>query len=204
MNDQRDDVRRAYDELAETYAAERSTDGSEIELLDELLARLDRGARVLDAGCGQGDPIAKRLAGTVGVVGLDFSRSQLALASAAVPAADFVRGDMTDLAFEDDSFDAVCALYSIIHVPTEEHPETIAEFARVLRPGGHLLLSTGGDAWEGRNPDWLDSGVEMRWSYPDHGETVEQLRGAGFAVLAERLVDDELGGAFPVVLARLA
>ena len=206
MNDQRNAVRRAYDEMAETYAAERADDPPETELLDDLGARLDRGARVLDAGCGQGTPIASRLAGRFDVTGLDFSRAQLALAARAVPDAAFVRGDMTALPFADGSFDAVCALYSIIHVPTDEHPGVFREFARVLRPGGSLLLSAGGEAWEGANPDWLDSGVEMRWSFPALETTLDQLADAGFEAEDHRIVRDDLGdegSAFPFVLARL-
>ena len=206
MSDQRDAVRRAYDEMAETYADQRADDPPELDLLGDLTARLDDGARVLDAGCGQGTPVAARLAERFDVTGLDFSRAQLALAARAVPDAGFVRGDMTALPFADDSFDAVCAFYSIIHVPTEEHPTVIREFARVLRPGGSLLLSAGGEAWEGANPDWLESGVEMRWSFPALDATLGQLSDAGFGVEDDRIVRDDLGdegSAFPFVLARL-
>ncbi|ELZ89255.1 class I SAM-dependent methyltransferase [Haloferax sulfurifontis] len=200
MTDQRRAVRDAYDSLADDYLDQRSDDAPAV--LDELADALDSGARVLDAGCGQGTPVTDALAADFDVVGVDFSREQLHLARQDVPAARFAQGDMTALPVRSDSFDAVCAFYSVIHVPIAEHERVFAEFARVLRPGGTLLSTVGGEAWSGANPDWLDSGVEMRWSFPDIEETYETLDAAGFAVEAEFVVDDELGSQYPFVLAR--
>lgn len=193
MTDQRERVRDAYDDLAETHFAERSDEPAEASLLDEVRTRLSGGARVLDAGCGQGTPVASGLTRTHDVVGLDFSVEQLALAADVVPRADLVQGDMTDLGFGDDAFDAVCAYHSIIHVPVPDHAAVIGEFARVLRPGGVLLLSSGGTDWAGSNPDWLDSGVEMAWSFPDPEETREMIADAGFELLDWWIVTDRLG-----------
>jgi len=193
MTDQRERVREAYDDLAETYVAERSDEPPEAALLAEVRSRLSGGSRVLDAGCGQGTPVASALTPTHDVVGLDFSAEQLGLAADVVPRAALVQGDMTEIGFDADSFDAVCAYHSIIHVPVPDHSTVIGEFARVLRPGGVLLLSSGGTDWEGSNPDWLDSGVEMAWSFPDPDETRGMLDDAGFELLDWWIVTDRLG-----------
>ncbi len=193
MTDQRERVREAYDDLAETHFAERSDEPAEASLLDEVRDRITSGARVLDAGCGQGTPVASGLTPAHDVVGLDFSAEQLGLAADVVPRADLVQGDMTDLGFGDGAFDAVCAYHSIIHVPVPDHAAVIEEFARVLRPGGVLLLSSGGTDWAGSNPDWLDSGVEMEWSFPGPEETREMIADAGFDVLDWWIVTDRLG-----------
>jgi SAM-dependent methyltransferase len=200
----RDAVRRAYDELAETYAAERSPGLVE---LDRLVEPLPEGARVLDAGCGQGTPVLTALAGTVETIGLDFSGEQLRLAAENAPGAALVRGDMTSLPFSPNAFDAVTALHSLIHVPLAEHATVVEGFARVLSPGGLLLLTEGDDEWIGENPDWLGSGVEMRWEFAGLETTREQLRRAGFEVLdtwhrRDELADD--GSGKPFLLARLA
>lgn len=204
---ERDAVRRAYDELAETYASERSPDGDAAARLDRLLASLPADARVLDAGCGQGTPVLAALADTERAVGLDFSGEQLRLAAENAPAAALVRGDMTSLPFREGSFDAVTALYSLIHVPLDQHRTVLEEFARVLAPGGRLLLTEGEEEWVGENPDWLGTGTAMRWEIAGREATRDQLDGAGFEVLEEwdrrdELADDD--SSKPFFLARLA
>jgi SAM-dependent methyltransferase len=194
-------IRRAYDDIADEYLTRRSDEPSAARLLCDLGDRLSDDARVLDAGCGAGVPVATRLAAAYDVVGVDFSVEQVQRARANVPRAAFAQGDMTTLAFADDSFDAVCAFFSLIHVPMDEHPRAVREFHRVLRPGGVALLTVGGDEWTGSNPDWLDTGVEMHWSFPDTETSVRHLREVGFDVLQRWTVEDELGGAFPFLLA---
>jgi SAM-dependent methyltransferase len=63
VSDQRELVRRGYDELAADYAAAREPDGRDAVLLDALRDRLSPGARVLDAGCGDGRPVLTRAPG---------------------------------------------------------------------------------------------------------------------------------------------
>lgn len=201
MTDRKRAIRRAYDDIAEAYLAERSNDPLAAGLLCDLTDRLPDDGRVLDAGCGAGVPVSKRLAVEYDVVGVDFSVEQVRRARQDVLRANFVQGDMATLAFADDSFDAVCAFFSIIHVPMDEHSRVAAEFSRVLRPGGLALLTVGGDEWTGSNPDWLDTGVEMHWSFPDTETSVRHLEDAGFEILEQHTVEDELGGVFPFLLA---
>lgn len=188
----RDAVRRAYDDLAETYACRRSRDGRGMDVLETFLDSLPEAGRILDAGCGQGAPVLARLCEAATAVGLDFSREQLRLAAENAPGGLLVQGDMTGLPFGDDAFDAVTAYHSLIHVPFEDHRTVLDEFARVLRPGGRVLLTEGATEWSGQNPDWLDSGVEMRWDIAGAETTREQLEAAGFVVVDEWTVADEL------------
>ncbi len=202
MTGRRSRIRHAYDELATAYRDQRSDDVPAMRLLDTLTDRVAADAPLLDAGCGGGEPFTRELATTYDVTGLDFSREQLRLARDVVPDAALVQGDLTSLPFDADAFDVVCSFYAIIHVPTESHPTVISEFARVLRPGGWLLLTAGGDAWEGANDDWLDSGVRMEWSFPPLEETEASLSEVGFSVEDRWVVADELGGEFPWLLAQ--
>ena len=193
MADERS-VKRSYDELAPTYAAQRSERDGEETALDALLAALGPSPRVLDAGCGQGEPVLSRLASAGTGVGLDFSRTQLELAAERVPAAPLVHGEIGHLPFRKATFDAVTAFHSLIHVPKERDDAVLAEFARVLRPGGRLLLTEGVGEWVGSNPDWLDTGVEMEWEITGVETRRRQLRAAGFTVVDDWTVgaeDDE-------------
>ncbi|MFC5367699.1 class I SAM-dependent methyltransferase [Salinirubrum litoreum] len=188
-------VQRGYDELAEQYDGWRERGGRGVDLLDDVLGALSPDARLLDAGCGGGQPVLARASETTDAVGLDFSGEQLRLAGEHAPTADRVQGDMTALPFAADSFDAVVAYWSVIHVPLADHQTVVDEFARVLRPGGRLLLCEGTTEWVGENPDWFDSGTGMAWEIAGAEATDRQLLSAGFAVtdrwgLPESLSDD--------------
>ncbi len=190
--DDRKHIQRAYDDIAETYAGKRSADKNELERLERLLGRYPESARILDVGCGQGAPILTRIARTAEAIGVDFSRGQLELATDNAPTAALLQGDMTALPVRDEVFDAVTAFHSLIHVPLDHHQRVLEEFARILQPEGHLLLTEGCEAWQGANPDWLDSGVEMQWEIAGPNTTERQLRAAGFSVLDRWTVDDGL------------
>lgn len=188
-----DVVRRGYDELGRAYAASRSG-ADDLERLEWLLERLAPDATLLDAGCGPGTPLLRRASGTVGAVGVDFSRGQLELAAENAPDTALIQGDLTAMPIAEGAVDAVLAVHSLIHVPRRAHQRVAAEFARVLRPGGWLLCSEGTGEWQGRNTDWLDRGIEMQWDISGPEATRTQLHEAGFAVHEEWTVPDELGG----------
>jgi ubiquinone/menaquinone biosynthesis C-methylase UbiE len=206
---ERDAVRRGYDELADAYATERSEASREADVLARFLEPLTPSARVLDAGCGQGDPVLRRLRASATAVGVDFSREQLALATENVPDSALVLGDMTDLPIRDGVVDAVTALNSLIHVPADDSQAVVDEFARVLRPGGRVLLSEGREEWSGTEADWLGSGVEMRWSVSGIAAARRHVRNAGFTVVGEWNVadtvaaDDDDGDQWVFLAARL-
>lgn len=206
----RNAVRRGYDRLAEDYQRARPDSSRDAELLGELTNRLPSDPRVLDAGCGDGRPVSTRLGEhDVDVVSLDFSRSQLTLASERLSTESLVQGDMTSLPFDADSFDAVCAFGSFIHIPKSEHETVLREFRRVLGEGGWLLFTTGCSNWEGRNPDWLESGVAMEWDILGVDETRELAESVDFTVentwvYADELDDGNDGATFPLVLAQVA
>lgn len=179
--DERRAVKEAYNEMAGDYT-DYVTPGSSSDRPDpveQFQTELAHGDELLDAGCGPGRPTLQ-MAGKNGV-GLDISLEQLSLAKERVTA-KLVQGDMTALPFTNDSFDAVIALYSLIHVPVDHHRTVLKGFARVLRPGGTLLVSEGGVEWTGSNPDWLDSGIEMRWSMAGPQATQSDLEACGFEI----------------------
>ncbi|WP_435335038.1 class I SAM-dependent methyltransferase [Haloarchaeobius sp. TZWWS8] len=197
-------VRDGYDAIAPFYSDHRSAVGDEQVLLDEFCDMVRDGSTVLDAGCGEGTPIAARLVERFDTVGLDISRVQVERASRNVSDAHFLCGDLTVLPFEPDTFGGIVCSHAVIHVPREEHVAVYEEFARVLEPGGSLLVTLGSGAWEGTNPDWIDSGTEMRWSFYDPDVECELLEAAGFVVETRTTIADEMGdGAFEYVLARL-
>jgi SAM-dependent methyltransferase len=195
----RNDVRRAWDEVAATYAARRDPDGSDAALIDDLLAALPSAPDVLDVGCGDG---ARTLANLpAGSVGLDVSRRALDLASETVPHARLVHGELSALPFGADRFDGITAYHAVFHVERDRHPAVYAEFARVLRPGGTLLMTLPGGRFETVRRGWM--GGRMFFSAPGRDRTLAQLREAGFDEIETTTAADPLGSSTEFVFATL-
>lgn len=122
---------QTYDQPLRLFPVEEPT-------MHEILGRLPPSV-VLDAACGTGrysDLLARR---GHRVVGVDASEDMLAKARPKVPQAEFRAGDLEALPLEDESVDAaVCAL-ALVHLAEIEG--AVRELARVLRPGGRLVIS---------------------------------------------------------------
>ena len=180
MQDERTRVVAAgYDAIATRYLTwgAEARDSAREEMVDRLAARLPDGARVLDLGCGAGTT-AGRLAPRLAVTGVDISPAQINLARGAVPEATFLVGDIATVDLPAASWDAVIALYSISHVPRDEHAALFARIARWLVPGGLFLASLGATDL----PDWTGAwlGVPMFFSAWDAGTNRRLVREAGF------------------------
>lgn len=187
MNEQ--EIRRQWDAIAQTYARRRDPDGSDAALIGQLLERLPPTPRVLDIGpCDGARTLANLPAGSVGV---DISRKALALATETVPDAGLVQGDMTQLPIASDAVDGVTAYHAVFHVPRAHHPAVCREFARVLKPGGWVLMTLPGGSFETVRQGWM--GGSMLFSSPGRGRTLAQLREAGFGKLETVVADDPLG-----------
>ncbi|MFB6297098.1 MAG: class I SAM-dependent methyltransferase [Salinirussus sp.] len=200
---QRDSIRQAWDAVADDYARSRNPDGEDAALVDELLADLPPDPTVLDVGCGDGKRTLANL-GDARAVGLDFSRRQTRLARRNVPGAHPVQGDMLAVPLGSETVDAITAYHAVFHVPRDRHPAVYREFARVLRPGGRVLMTVGTGAYQTVRSDWLGSGRSMFFSTPGRERTLEQLREAGFELVWDRHVDDPLGSSAYFVLVELA
>ncbi|MFZ2873809.1 MAG: bifunctional demethylmenaquinone methyltransferase/2-methoxy-6-polyprenyl-1,4-benzoquinol methylase UbiE [Phycisphaerales bacterium] len=110
-------------------------------------AAVRAGDRVLDVACGTGD-LTQAFATTEAaeIVGLDFTREmielarkkQLALPEGVAGRLRYIEGDAQHLPFEDRSFDVISIAFGIRNV--EDPTRALREFARVLRPGGRLVI----------------------------------------------------------------
>jgi SAM-dependent methyltransferase len=100
------------------------------------------GTVLLDAGCGAG--LAVQLAAKRGAVvsGLDASGALLEIAQERNPDADLRQGDLEDLPFADDSFDAVTAFNSVQYAT--DPIAAVRQLGRVTRPGGSVGVLTWG------------------------------------------------------------
>jgi cyclopropane fatty-acyl-phospholipid synthase-like methyltransferase len=177
-------VEAGYDRVAERYLSTKDPeDTPTLEALEDLARGLPPESAVLDLGCGAGIPATRWLAQRFTVTGVDISARQLELARQRVPTADFLKADMTDLHFAPETFDAVVALHSIIHVPRTEHLTLLQNIRRWLKPGGAFLATLSVGEGEGEEGDWEGWGAAMRWSHYDGEANLKMLREAGFEVV---------------------
>ncbi|WFB10172.1 class I SAM-dependent methyltransferase [Streptomyces sp. LX-29] len=110
----------------------------------ELLARhVPAGAAILDYGCGYGRLTAELTAlGYADVRGVDRSAALVARGRADHPGLRLTHFERLPLSFASDSFDAALLFAVLTCVPEDRaQAETVAELARLLRPGGVLYLS---------------------------------------------------------------
>jgi SAM-dependent methyltransferase len=130
----------AYDELhalEENHWWYRGMRRIVFTLLDQCYAR-DGSLDILDAGCGAGGNLV-HLEPFGRVTGFDYS--PLAVGYAATRRPDrLARASVTDLPYADASFDLVTSFDVIVCAEVHSDDDALSEFARVLRPGGRLLL----------------------------------------------------------------
>jgi 2-polyprenyl-3-methyl-5-hydroxy-6-metoxy-1,4-benzoquinol methylase len=186
-------VESGYDRMAEQYLATKDPeDPLALRALEDLASLLPSEAAVLDLGCGAGVPVTRWLADRgFAVTGVDVSAKQLELARVYVPDGTFIKADMTEVLFGPETFDAVVAFHSIIHVPRTEHPALLESIRRCLRTGGALLATMTVADYEGRENDWEGWGAPMVWSHYDRNANVAMLRDAGFEI---RYAEPRTGG----------
>ncbi len=137
----------SFGRLAEFYDALYSFKdyAAEAQEIESLLAErgLMAGASILDVGCGTGKHLSL-LASKYKVAGVDLSEDMLTAARTAVPAAEFLTGDMRTFDFG-RLFDACLCLFSSVgYMPDVKGlNEAVANMARHVRPGGVLAI----EAW---------------------------------------------------------
>ncbi|MFC9605390.1 class I SAM-dependent methyltransferase [Streptomyces niveus] len=184
-------TREAYDAAAVTYAElfsdtlrDSPLDRAVLGLFAEVVsASGNGGGQVADLGCGPGHITAHL--GELGLTafGVDASPVMIELAREAYPGLRFDVGSMTGLDIADGVLGGVLSRWSVIHTPPRELPVILAEFHRVLAPGGHLLIGFSASEDPSHPTQVFDHAVApaYRW-WPDH--LAAMLRESGLAEVA--------------------
>ena len=171
-----------------------------------LFAELVRGAGggpVADVGCGPGYVTAHLNDAGVDAFGIDLSPEMITIARRDHPGLRFEVGTMTDLDLADASVAGIVAFWSVIHVPDHAVPGVFAEFRRVLRPDGPLLVGFHvGDGTRHTSEGYTGRPVNVDSHRRRPGQVAGWLRDAGFTIGGELLIrpDEDVPGA--VIFAR--
>jgi SAM-dependent methyltransferase len=164
-------------------------------LVDRFVARSESSRlRILDAGCGTGGML-RALERKGAALGIDVSTEAIRFARRRAGPSPLVRGDVSRLPFASSSFDLVTSFDVLYHRNVPDDALALAELARVLKPGGILLMRVPAfDRLRSRH----DEAVHTRQRYA-RKELTSKLESAGFAPLFVSFLNCLL---FPVALAR--
>jgi SAM-dependent methyltransferase len=152
------------------------------------LDALPAGTRVLDAGCGEG-VLVDEYAARLHITGVDANYAS----------AHVMTGSLMALPFPDASFDRALCLDVLEHLAFDDQPRALAELARILAPGGELLVSVPNLAHLQSRIQFLLRGRLIRtaseYKHPGDrpvGEYLQLAARAGFTLVSRR-------GIFPTV-----
>lgn len=175
-----DPVARAY---AVHFADELRNKPFDTTMLDWLAARVGDLGPICDLGCGPGQVAAYLHARGAAVRGIDLSAAMVGEAAARNPGITFERGDMLDLAgVADESFGGIAAFYAIVNIAPAQLDIAFGEMARVLRPGGTVLLSFHIGNEVRHLDELLGVAVTLDFSFVETSVITAKLRGAGLDV----------------------
>ena len=185
MNDISKLVEQGYNKIAEDYYTHRNLNKFNTEL-EKFVVLLSDDAHVLDVGCGAGIPTAKFLVNKgIKVTGIDLSDTMLHLARKNVPTGEFIKMDMNEIEFSENSFDGIISVFALFHVPKEKHFEIFKKFFEIIKPGAILLINTGVSESEGTSRFF---GVPMFWSNFSPKITLDLVKKAGFSIISEEIL----------------
>jgi ubiquinone/menaquinone biosynthesis C-methylase UbiE len=182
------DTEASYDAVAAEYAAhfagELRHKPYDRALLTAFAEEAPAGLPLVDIGCGPGHVAAFLHGLGRDTVGIDLSSGMVEQARRLFPGPEFRHGSMLTLDLPDAAVAGVAAFYSLIHVEPADRPRVLAEFARVLVPGG-LALVAFHRGHEVRHLDELfDQPVSLDFRFLDAEVIAGELADAGLTVRA--------------------
>jgi SAM-dependent methyltransferase len=174
----------AYDALLPSYISERHLLKS-TKYVHKLLNVLRPSSRILDLGCGAGEPVDDLLldAGHT-VIGLDISEKMIAAARENCPAGEYYVRDIATLQMGEFAADAVVSFYTLFHVPRTLHSHLLRTIRSFLPRNGWLLITMGDKDFEGVT-DWY--GQKMWWSQWGPEKNRILVTQAGFEIAVDEI-----------------
>jgi ubiquinone/menaquinone biosynthesis C-methylase UbiE len=193
-------VRDSYDRVAERYLEEiggelagKPLDRALLRCLVELIGDVEEttgAGGVADLGCGPGHVAAYLAAQGVSTTGIDLSPAMVEVGRRRYPDVTFRVGSLLALPATDGEMAGAIAFYSIIHLVPADRPTAYREMARVIRPGGWLLLAfhsslvghPSGEVMQARQ--WWGEEVDLDFYYLEPEGVVDGVGCAGFSVFS--------------------
>ncbi len=189
----KDNVYRVYDEIIHWFDNARTKDlNMEKSYLNFIQKLLPLKSKILDVGCGTGEPIAKFLIDEGYIVtGIDASTKMIDLCKQRFPKEKWLIADMRTLDLN-EKFHAVIAWHSFFHLPHEDQRSTLKLLASYVDQNGLFIFTSGPEYGE----VWSDNGgYELYHASLSTGEYKQLLIDNNFKILIHKIKDSECGEA---------
>lgn len=184
-----------YEKTAEDYYSCSDNLSRVKSFLDFFIARAP-GKKVLEIGCGPGRDAKYLFQNGLTVTGIDLAKNFLRISRRVAPKAQFKLMDMRSLKFASESFDGLWVMASFLHVPKVHAPETLAGFARVLRPGGLMYISVKvGNGQKSIKKARYGGGIKF-FAFYNPAEIKQLIKNAGFKIVKQTLDNNRFGDPF--------
>jgi len=178
-------TRQAYNLAAQKYHDLFHNEMNEKEydrkLLNSFTARFNKDSLICDAGCGPSAHIGRYLFDKgIKIIGVDISEKCVELARINNPEMKFECADISNMPFDDNTFDGLISYYSIINTPKIYVSKLFNEFSRVLKTNGYILVTVKAGTAEGYIDDLLGVKTKIYSSLFTQKEIVACFSQAGF------------------------
>jgi 2-polyprenyl-3-methyl-5-hydroxy-6-metoxy-1,4-benzoquinol methylase len=195
----KNNVYKDYEKIADWFDQHRAREFFEKPYLDTVISHFKPNAKILDLGCGMGEPIAQYLiAQEYDVVGVDGSAKLIHLAQQRYPQARWIVQDMREIRLN-QKFNAIIMWHSLFHLSVEDQKKMFLIIADHLHHDGILLFTSGDQAGE----VWSNNGgVDLYHASLSVAEYSAVLEQNNFEVLLHNVQDPNCGDA-TVWMARL-
>ena len=180
----REIVERGYDEgdYMGHFHLRETLDERETRFFTELERHVPVNGKILDLGSGTGIPYDKYLVEKgFQVTGLDISEKHVTRARESVPEATYIKADFSRYDLGTETYDAIISLYSIFHIPREEHEALLNNIYNALKPEGVLLATLGVEDMEMDVNEFI--GSSMAWSSYSKHKNKKLVEITGFKIL---------------------
>ena len=175
-------TQESYDNTAEEYSGNTQKLGTELKA-QSFLSVLKPDSHILDLGCGPGRDANYFISKGYEVTGVDISSKMVEIAKRAAPEATFVVSDIEGFSYSENTYDAVWASASLLHIPKSDFASVLTKIRQCLKPKGIFYLSMKKGQGEELKPDMRYGGQEKFWNYVEEEELVELVKTQGFQIL---------------------
>ncbi|HET8670381.1 MAG TPA: class I SAM-dependent methyltransferase [Candidatus Saccharimonadales bacterium] len=152
--------------------------------LNEFGSMLQPCAVILDAGCAFGRDTEYLKSKGFNVQGIDLSPAFIRRAKELVPGTDFAVKDVRETGFADEQFDGIWCNATLLHLKDEDMAKALAEFKRILKPGGILAVSLKRGTGTRQFVENFSSKSERFFNFQTHETFLEKLQEAGLQELS--------------------
>lgn len=178
-------IKNGYNEIALTHDNFTDKNISSLAIFLKFVSLSTEGKYILDLGCGSGSAVSEYFFEKgFSYLGIDLSEEQISLARKrfANYTNNFQVNEMLHFcqSIKENTFDGIIALFSIFHLPKEDHIILFQEIKRILKENAPILFTAFDSSDEGMEENWLGGTKQMFWSNHPYTWYESELMKIGF------------------------